>query len=71
MTNTTIMIDLEIKSALDSLKIHHRESYKEIIEKLINFYLDEKKLKNFVDEAQKEKIKELWDNEWDEIWNTA
>lgn len=33
---TTIQIDEDIKKKLDLLKIHHRETYNELIERLIN-----------------------------------
>lgn len=33
---TTIQIDEKIKEKLDKLKIHHRESYNELISRLIN-----------------------------------
>ena len=36
METTTIQIDKEIKSNLDKLKIHHRETYNEILDRLIN-----------------------------------
>lgn len=32
---TTIQIDEEVKARLDELKIHHRESYNELISRLI------------------------------------
>ena len=36
MNITTIQIDKEIKSSLDKLKIHHRETYNELLDRLIN-----------------------------------
>ena len=33
---TTIQIDEKLKARLDQLKIHHRESYNELISRLIN-----------------------------------
>ena len=36
MDTTTIQIDKEIKSNLDKLKIHHRETYNELLDRLIN-----------------------------------
>ncbi len=33
---TTIQIDEKIKAKLDDLKIHHRETYNELISRLIN-----------------------------------
>ena len=36
---TTIQIDENIKSKLDKLKIHHRETYNELISRLVNVAL--------------------------------
>ena len=33
---TTIQIDEKLKSRLDSLKVHHRETYNELILRLVN-----------------------------------
>ena len=33
---TTIQLDKKLKQRLDELKIHHRETYNELIERLIN-----------------------------------
>ncbi|MEK6915931.1 MAG: antitoxin VapB family protein [Nanoarchaeota archaeon] len=35
---TTIQLDEKTKNKLDGLKIHHRESYNEILQKLIEVY---------------------------------
>jgi len=35
MAITTIQLDTKIKSKLDALKIHHRETYNELIERII------------------------------------
>jgi len=36
METTTIQISKDIKIDLDKLKIHHRETYNELLERLIN-----------------------------------
>lgn len=36
METTTIQINKDIKADLDKLKIHHRETYNELLERLIN-----------------------------------
>jgi len=33
---TTIQVDEKIKSKLDSIKIHHRETYNELLSRMIN-----------------------------------
>ncbi len=71
---TTIQIDEKIKLQLDKLKAHHRESYNELIEKLIACTIKSEK-KNHYDEflhkIQQQKMKELWDNKEDKIWENA
>ena len=45
---TTIQIDNKIKTKLDSLKIHHRETYNELISRLLE--------NNFVQNTDKEDL---------------
>ena len=35
---TTIQIDEKLKQKLDALKVHHRETYNELIARLLNSY---------------------------------
>ena len=35
MTKTTISIDTKIKESLNNLKIHHRETYNEVLDRII------------------------------------
>ena len=37
---TTIQIDEKLKEKLDKLKVHHRETYNELISRLANFSSD-------------------------------
>ncbi len=71
MAYTTIMLNSLLKERLASLKVHHNESYNEVVEKLVEFYEDDQRLKIFVREAQRKKMKELWDNDKDEVWENA
>jgi len=69
---TTIQLKRDIVSKLKQIKRYPRETYEETIERLI-----ENETKNaakdqydkFLHEAQKQKMKDLWDNEEDEAWN--
>lgn len=40
---TTIQLDESIKKKLDSLKVHHRETYNELLKRLIQGQPDEEK----------------------------
>jgi len=47
---TTIQIEPELKSKLDSFKIHHRETYNELLSRLIeNFSPEEEKNESLVE----------------------
>lgn len=68
MTYTTIMVDKELKDLLDKIK-NDNQSYRELILQITLHYMEENRMQEFVNVAQKKKMKELWDNEYDEIWN--
>lgn len=44
MASTTIKIDTELKDRLNTLKIHPRESYNDVIERLVAIAVDEEPL---------------------------
>ena len=61
-----------LKNAEKNKKIIDRETYNEIIERMAITFISSKKkdqYDKFLHEIQKEKIKEIWDNKYDEIWN--
>jgi hypothetical protein len=62
---TTIVIDKGLKAELDLLKVHPRESYREVIQRMTREHTEEAALKQFVRVAQMKKMKEVWDNEHD------
>ena len=43
MVNTTIKLNEKIKSFLDDIKVHPRETYAQVIERLIKFWKERKK----------------------------
>ncbi|CCJ36292.1 hypothetical protein BN140_1369 [Methanoculleus bourgensis MS2] len=44
MASTTIKIDTELKDRLNTLKLHPRESYNDVIERLVAMAVDEEPL---------------------------
>ena len=68
MSYTTIMVDVELKHTLDLLKEHKSESYGEVVRKLATHFVEEKRMLEFAFAAQRKKMKELWDNDADKIW---
>ena len=70
MTNyTTVRIELDVLRALNKLKKHQRESYNEVIAELVDLAKNSDEYRSkFLSNIQKAKMKELWDNKEDEVW---
>ena len=69
---TTVRVDTDVLSALNRLKKHPRESYNEVISELVELARDSDKYHDrFLNQIQKTKMKELWDNREDEAWDRA
>ncbi len=69
---TTIQLRKDLVSKLKKIKRYPRETYEETIERMIenetkNATMDQ--YDKFLHEAQKHKMKELWDNKEDEAWD--
>lgn len=74
MEESTILIKKEIIEKLKKVKDYPRQTYNEILDKMLAIYLSMKK-KNQYDEflhkIQQPKMKELWDNKEDEAWENV
>lgn len=68
---TTIQIDTNVLEELKEIKQHPRQSYNEIINKLVKTYKETEEYDKFLNEIQKERMKALWDNKYDEVWEKA
>lgn len=71
---TTIQLKKDVLESLKKLKDHPRQSYNELIQKMIRTYEDVKKRNQydeFLHKIQQMKMKELWDNKEDEEWENA
>ena len=72
MTNeSTILIKKEIIEKLRQARDYPRQTYNEILEKMLAVYLRLKKRNQydeFLHKIQQPKMKELWDNKEDEAW---
>jgi hypothetical protein len=71
---TTIQIHKKTSSSLKEVKIYPRETYDEIIIRLVEMYknLERKnQYDEFLHKIQQKKMRELWDNEEDEEWEHA
>ena len=72
--NTTIQVDKSVVKSLNDLKDHPRESYNELIVRMVETYTEKRKnnqYDEFLHKIQQPKMRELWDNEEDEAWENA
>ena len=68
--STTIQIDRALLELLRGMKQHPRQSYNEVIAKLAGAR-EGTQYDRYLHEIQKNKMRELWDNKDDEVWNDA
>jgi len=70
--DSTIMLDKKVIEKLKAAKEYPRQTYNELLD-TARFFITLKKQKeryydSFLFEIQKKKMRELWDNEYDEVW---
>jgi hypothetical protein len=69
---TTIQLDKSVVESLKKNKEYPRQTYNELILHLIEIVKNIKKRNQydeFLHKIQQPKMKELWDNKEDEVWN--
>jgi len=74
MVQTTIILDKETVKLLKETKEYPRETYNELLRKMIKIFLEAKKRSQydeFLHKIQQPKMQELWDNKEDEAWENA
>ena len=72
MTQTTIILEKEIVNLLKEAKEYPRETYNELLKKMLKTFLEAKKRNQydeFLHKIQQPKMKEVWGNKYDEIWD--
>ncbi len=70
---STILLDKKVIEQLKEAKEYPRQTYNELLNKMTHLFITLKKQKErqydrFLFEIQKKKMRELWDNEYDEVW---
>jgi len=68
---STIMLDKKVIDLLKKAKEDPRQTYNELLKKMATIFIrlkEKDQYDKFLHEVQKEKMKELWDNKEDEIW---
>jgi predicted CopG family antitoxin len=71
---STILLNKDIIEMLKKAKDNPNETYNELIRKLVLLYFNVRKrdqYDKFLHEIQKHKMKELWNNKENEIWENA
>ncbi len=71
---TTIQLDKSVVKALKKIKKYPRQTYNELISHLIELSLNVKmrnQYDEFLHKIQQPKMKELWDNQEDGVWENA
>jgi len=74
MDMTTIQINKTLLKSLKEIRDYPRQTYNELIEKMIHVFKNVKKnnqYDEFLHKIQQAKMKELWDNKEDEAWENA
>ncbi|MBS3065845.1 hypothetical protein J4229_02240 [Candidatus Pacearchaeota archaeon] len=74
MTQTTIILSKETVKLLKETKEYPRETYNELLRKMIKIFLETKKRSQydeFLHKIQQPKMQELWSNKEDEAWENA
>ncbi len=71
---STIQLKKKTIKELSEIKEHPRESYNDLISKMIKVYklsINKNSYDEFLHKIQKMKMQELWDNADDEEWENA
>lgn len=74
MATTTIQIEKELVDSLKEAKEYPRQTYNDLITKMIEVFKSVKKRNQydeFLHKIQQTKMKELWGNKKDEAWENA
>ena len=74
MAESTILINKKLIEDMKKVKEYPRQTYNELIEKMLKCFVNLKKSNQydeFLHKIQQEKMKELWDNKKDEEWENA
>lgn len=74
MSVTTIQVTKNVIEQLKDVKEYPRQSYNELLEKMIKIFMILKKRNQydeFLHKIQQPKMQELWDNKYDEVWESV
>ena len=71
---STIMLDKKVIELLKKAKEDNRQTYNELLEKMAKIFIklkERNQYDEFLHKIQQPKMKELWDNKEDEVWENV
>lgn len=71
-SESTILIDKKVIELIKEAKDYPKQTYNELLERMARFFLILKKRNQydeFLHKIQQEKMKEIWNNKEDEVWD--
>ena len=71
---STILLDKRLIEMLQKAREHPRQTYNELIGKMLKVVLalrERNQYDEFLHKIQQTKMREIWDNKYDEIWEEA
>ena len=71
---STIQLNKDVIEQLKKAKEHPRQTYNELLEKMSRAFIalnQRNQYDEFLHKIQQPKMKELWDNKSDEVWENA
>ncbi len=74
MGNTTIQLDKSLVNLLKEVKEYPRQTYNELIKQMTEVFKSAKRVNQydeFLHKIQQAKMRELWDNKKDEVWENV
>lgn len=71
---STILLDKKTIEMLKQAKEHPRQTYNELLEKMAKIFIkikERNQYDEFLHKIQQSKMRELWDNKSDEVWDNV
>jgi hypothetical protein len=71
---STILLDKKVIALLKRAREHPRQTYNELLERMTNIFIkikEKNQYDEFLHKIQQDKMRELWDNKEDEVWENA
>ena len=72
MEESTILLDKSVITLLKKVKEHPRQTYNEVISNMARLFIklkERNQYDEFLHKIQQPKMKELWDNKEDAVWD--